>query len=160
MNSNSRKTNQNRRLKSAKILVVEDNADHWVIIRNAMQQCFREVEPVWVSNPTDALAYLDECSDTGIGLPQLVLLDLYLPERESGWQVLQEVKNRPGPVGRLPIVLFSYSTQLEDVMESYRRGVNSYVVKPADYNEWLMYFQTLKDYWWEAVSLPAASLFY
>ena len=160
MNFNSRKTVQNRRSRNGKILVIEDNADHWVFIQNAMQQCFREVEPVWVNNGAEALTYLEECSDTGGALPQLLLLDLYVPNREDGWNILQEVKNRPGPIGRLPVVLFSSSADFDDVMESYRRGVNSYVVKPVSFDEWLNYFKTLKDYWWEAVSLPATNCFY
>lgn len=148
------------RLKNARILIVEDNADHMVLIKSALQKCFTNVEAVMATDEKSALNYLDECIQTGLRLPQFILLDLYLPEREDGWHLLQMIKDRNPEIGQIPVVVFSNSGYQEDITESYDRGVTSYVVKPIDFNEWVEYFQTLKDYWWETVTLPTAHSIY
>src|SRR3982750_2503545 len=74
------------------ILVVEDNADQWFIIRWALEQRFPEVEAVWMAEPEQAVQYLESCSSDTRELPKLILLDLYLPHRENGWSLLRAVK--------------------------------------------------------------------
>ncbi|SFF29578.1 response regulator [Spirosoma endophyticum] len=51
-----------RKADQAPILVIEDNANHWLIIRAALQQGFPEVTPVWASHATQALTYLQTAS--------------------------------------------------------------------------------------------------
>ncbi|GAB3332078.1 response regulator [Larkinella ripae] len=153
MNFSKSKTSPNR-LKNARILLIEDNSDHLLLIKNAIQQSFTGVETVTATSEQEAIHYLDECIQTGLRLPQFILLDLYLPERENGWQVLKMIKSKNSEIGQIPVVVFSSSEFPEDITESYDRGVTSYVVKPTDFNEWVGYFQTLKDYWWETVTLP------
>ncbi|MFD1141356.1 response regulator [Larkinella insperata] len=143
-----------KRLKNARILIIEDNADHMVLIKSAIQKCFTDVEAVTATDEQTAIHYLNECVQTGLRLPQFILLDLYLPERENGWQVLKSIKSLNPEIGQIPVVVFSNSAYHEDITESYDRGVTSYVVKPTDFTEWVEYFQTLKDYWWETVTLP------
>ncbi|GAB3892662.1 response regulator [Larkinella knui] len=147
------KTNTNR-LRNARILIVEDNSDHLVLITKAIQQSFTGVESVMVTDEHAAINYLRECVQTGVRLPQLILLDLYLPERQNGWNLLKMIKSHTPEISQIPVVIFSNSDHHEDITESYDLGVTSYVVKPINYDEWVDYFQTLKDYWWETVSLP------
>jgi CheY-like chemotaxis protein len=71
--------------RKAKIMVIEDQADQWVIIENAIRQSFQAVEAVWIPNATHALSYLKEGLLMGDRLPDLILLDLYLPEPTQGW---------------------------------------------------------------------------
>lgn len=144
------------RIKNARILVVEDNQDHLLLIKNAIQRSFTNVESVLLTSEKECINYLDECIQTGLRLPQFILLDLYLPKRENGWNLLAQIKERKSEIGQIPTVIFSHSEYQEDIMESYDRGVTSYVVKPTDFNEWLAYFETLKEYWWETVSFPAS----
>ncbi|RCR70494.1 response regulator [Larkinella punicea] len=153
MNDSRNKKSPNR-LRKARILVIEDSADHLLLIKNALQQSFTDVEAVIMTDEHTAIHYLEECMQTGLRLPQLILLDLYLPERENGWAFLTKVKNLNPEVGQIPVVVFSNSCNSEDIAESYDRGVASYVVKPMNFTEWTDYFQTLKEYWWETVLLP------
>ncbi|WP_421826222.1 response regulator [Larkinella sp.] len=153
MNDSKNITGPNR-LRKARILVIEDSADHLLLVKSALQQSFADVEIVIMTDEHTAISYLDECEQTGLRLPQLILLDLYLPARENGWAFLTKVKELSPEVNQIPIVVFSNSSDSNDIAESYDRGVASYVVKPMNFTEWTDYFLTLKEYWWETVSLP------
>lgn len=135
------------------ILVIEDNRDQQVLIRYALQQAMPGIESVSVFDANEAIAYLDECVSQHRELPRLVLLDLYLPEAEDGWQLLQRLKAYPSRRS-MPVVVLSVSSAEDDVHRSYQLGANSYIAKPLDFEQWLTYFQTLRQYWWETVTLP------
>lgn len=142
-----------------KILVVEDNPDHWHIIRKAMQSSFTEVEPVLTTSVEATIGYLTTCYNQTIAPPRLILMDLYLPDRTDGLQLLTQIKSLDSPFDKLPIIVLSYSDNTEDIAESYRMGCNSYLVKPTQYQEWENYFGAMKDYWWETVTLPNISFY-
>ncbi|GAB4024918.1 response regulator [Spirosoma koreense] len=139
----------------ARLLVVEDNADQWFIIRWALQQRFPEVEPIWYPDTTQALIYLERCAEQQEQLPKLILLDLYLPDRETGWRFLQIVKTHH-LYREIPVVVLSSSADKDDISESYMLRGNSYIVKPSGYEKWLDCFAAFRYYWWEAATLPMA----
>ncbi len=143
----------NPRVSPARILVVEDNRDQQVLIRYALQQSIADVQPICVESAEEAIAYLDACVAKQLDLPKLVLLDLYLPDAEQGWELLRQLKAYPARQG-LPVVVLSVSNAEEDVQRSYDLGANSYITKPLEYEQWLSYFQTMRQYWWETVTLP------
>ena len=74
--------------------------------------------------------------------PDLVLLDLMLPGKD-GIDVCKEIRAESG----VPIVMLTSSKEPRDMDESYRRGVNSYVVKPVDYREFHEAVRVLGAYW-------------
>lgn len=140
--------------KRARILVVEDNDDYWVLIQRAMLQVLPEVVPVRAANHDEAHELLVDWSRDEWEMPKLILLDLYLPERTDGWQVLADIRNLASPCNQVPVVMLSSSNVQADITEAYQRGSSSYLVKPAAYSEWLDYFKQLRTYWWETVTLP------
>ncbi len=144
------KANFNR----AKVLVIEDNVDHWTLMKNAMQQCLPEVTPVRVDTPDQALALLSDWRTQEWEIPKLILQDLYLPDRTDGWFLLEQIKAMPSPCNQIPVVVLSSSDNRTDIEEAYRRGSASYLVKPTNFAQWLAYFQELRVYWWETVTLP------
>jgi CheY-like chemotaxis protein len=143
----------NRRVSPIRILVVEDNPDQQVLIRYALQQSIAEVQPICVDRADEAISYLDACVAKQLDLPNLVLLDLYLPDAEQGWELLRQLKEYPAQQ-RLPVVVLSMSNAEEDVQRSYDLGANSYIAKPLDYEQWLTYFHAMRQYWWETATLP------
>ncbi|RYF74405.1 MAG: response regulator, partial [Cytophagaceae bacterium] len=144
--------------KRARILVVEDNDDYWVLIQRAMLQMMPEVIPVRASSRDQAHDLLSEWSRDEWNMPKLVLLDLYLPERNQGWQVLSDIRGLTAPFNQVPVVMLSSSSVQADISEAYRRGSSSYLIKPTVFTEWLDYFKQLRTYWWETVTLPPMRL--
>ena len=140
--------------KRAKVLVIEDSDDHWLLIERAMQECLLEVTPVRAASPQQALAFLHEWQHQEWEIPKLVIQDLYLPDRAAGWQLLRQIKQMPAPFCQVPVIMLSSSNDCNDIMEAYSLGAASYLVKPTTFAGWLTYFQELRIYWWETVSLP------
>ncbi|WP_247236731.1 response regulator [Telluribacter sp. SYSU D00476] len=140
------------------ILIVEDNRDHWFIIESALKDRLPDVEPVLAINGEEARTYLQNCLDSRANLPKIILLDLYLPTREQGWQLLRELKKEGSPFVQVPVVILSFSKDTNDIAEVYNYGATAYLVKPTDYNSWLKYFETLRQYWWDTVTLPGDRL--
>ncbi|MFO1533227.1 MAG: response regulator [Thermoplasmatota archaeon] len=79
------------------------------------------------------------------GKPRLVLLDLKLP-KVSGIDVLRALKGDPRTKA-IPVVVLTSSTVDRDMTESYQVGVNSYLRKPIDFNEFVEAAKTLGLYW-------------
>lgn len=140
--------------KNAKLLIIEDNADHGKIMLDSVSRCLPEVKPILVTTEEDTLSYLDRCNTEEWELPKLILLDLYLPNRQNGWRLLEQIKSLPAAMGKIPVVLLSQSTSKSDIREAYQRGCSSYMVKPRLSTDWLVQFQSLRSYWWETVTLP------
>lgn len=146
-------TSSSHKSRKATILVVEDNADQWFIIQWALLQRFPEVEAIWMQEPAQAVMYLEACTTDVRELPKLILLDLYLPQRQVGWQLLEAIKAHY-IFREIPVVILSQSSDPDDISESYALRSNSYIVKPMGYEKWLDCITSFRQYWWEAVTLP------
>jgi CheY-like chemotaxis protein len=83
--------------------------------------------------------------------PKLILLDLKLP-KINGLQVLKEIKS--DPVTRaIPVAVLTSSREERDMVDSYRLGVNSYIQKPVDFEEFRKTITSL-GYYWVVVNQP------
>ncbi|WP_164851333.1 response regulator [Larkinella soli] len=128
------------------MLVIEDNPEQWWLIQKALESCLPGVEPVWFSNQHTTKAYLEECAVRG-RYPHLILLDLYLPDREVGLAMLQRIRQGSSALRKVPILVLSHSNRMEDITEAYTLGANAYMVKPLNEQEWSAHFQTVTEYW-------------
>jgi two-component system response regulator len=77
--------------------------------------------------------------------PKVILLDLKLP-KVSGLEVLKAIKDDPR-TRPVPVVVMTSSREQRDLVEGYRLGVNSYIQKPIDFNEFQATIQQLGYYW-------------
>jgi CheY-like chemotaxis protein len=153
-NLSSRDSSVRRAGKESTLLIIDDNPDQGFLIEHAARQSMPTVKPVVVASELEALAYLNECSTDLSKLPTLILLDLYLPDRQTGWRVFEQIRQLSPTLGNIPVVLLSHSTSRTDINEAYDRGCSSYLSKPETADEWLAYFQAVRTYWWETVTLP------
>ena len=77
--------------------------------------------------------------------PKIILLDLKLP-KVSGLEVLRQIKTDPR-TQMIPIVVMTSSAQDSDIIESYQLGVNSYIVKPVDFEQFNKAVEQIGLYW-------------
>lgn len=137
------------------ILLVEDSrADAEMTLRTLKKKGIaNNVE--WVRDGVEALEYLfreGQYADRGNGHPKMVLLDLKMP-RMDGLQVLERMKADPR-TRTIPVVMMTSSREEGDLVESYQRGVNSFVVKPVDFAEFAETVAQVGMYWMIANEAP------
>lgn len=87
--------------------------------------------------------------------PKMVLLDLKLP-KVDGLEVLRRIKSDPA-TRRIPVVVMTSSREERDIVESYDLGVNSYIVKPVDFDQFMGAVADLGLYWLVLNQLPGAA---
>ncbi|NEU68017.1 response regulator [Spirosoma agri] len=146
-----------RRLTNFRLLVVDDQEDQATLTQGAFLQIIPTAQVVRVTNGDEAIRFLASCTDQEWDFPQLILLDLYMPHREEGWQILNAIRALPAPLNQVPVIIFSSSTHEDDIQMAYQLGCTSYMVKPMTYEEWLDYFKALKTYWLDTATLPRMS---
>jgi CheY-like chemotaxis protein len=77
--------------------------------------------------------------------PAVILMDLKMP-RMDGIQVLHEIKNDPF-LKIIPVVMLTSSREERDLVQSYKLGVNAFVVKPVDFNQFIDAVKQLGAFW-------------
>ena len=108
---------------------------------------------VAVPDGEQALAFLrKEGAHHDARRPDLILLDLNLP-RKNGLEVLEEIKGDP-ELRRTPVLMLTTSSSARDVSACYDRGVNCYVVKPLDLDDFTGLVQEINRFWLEVARLP------
>ncbi|MEA3187018.1 MAG: hypothetical protein QOD99_848 [Chthoniobacter sp.] len=80
-----------------------------------------------------------------IQIPKVILLDLKLP-KIGGLEVLRRIKGDPR-TRTIPIVVLTSSQEEKDLVESYQLGVNSYIVKPVDFDQFSDCLKQIGIYW-------------
>lgn len=131
------------------ILLIEDNANDVELTRHAFRQHHLTNSMQVVRDGAEALEFIFgtgryEGRDIWVQ-PRLVLLDLKLP-LVDGLEVLRRVKG-DWRTQRIPVVMLTSSAEERDVVESYDLGVNSYIVKPVDFEQFAEAVRTLGLYW-------------
>lgn len=130
------------------ILLVEDSAHDAEMTLRSLKRRGIANDIVWVKDGVEALDYLfceGEFADRAGGLPKLVLLDLKMP-RLDGLQVLKRLKADPRTM-KIPVVMLTSSHEEGDLLESYALGVNSYIVKPVDFENFAETVSQVGMYW-------------
>lgn len=128
------------------ILLVEDDPNRVVLTCHALEQSGFTNPVVVAKDGVEALELLfdDEEGEPGV-LPGLILLDLKLP-RMDGLQVLDRVR-ADERTRSLPVVVLTSSNEDSDRQACYRRGANSYITKPVDYDEFIEAIEQIGRYW-------------
>ena len=136
-------------LKDSGILLVEDDSNDVLFIQRAFRRSKLENSMQVVRDGDEAVAYLSgdgKYADRNLyPLPGMILLDLKLPRR-SGLEVLEWIRNQP-VIKRIPVVILTSSKENADVNTAYDIGVNSYLLKPVNYNALNKMIDTLNAFW-------------
>jgi two-component system response regulator len=136
-------------LAAVEILLVEDNPNDAEMTQRALNKHNLGNRVHWVQDGQEALDYL-LCAGPYSGRdanrqPKLVLLDIKMP-KVDGIEVLRRMKSDPA-TRDIPVVVMTSSNEEQDVVESYRLGVNSYIVKPIQFAAFLDTVAKIGLYW-------------
>jgi CheY-like chemotaxis protein len=126
------------------ILLVEDNpVDIDLTLRAFARR--KLANPVLVARDgEEALEWIPRW-EAGETKPAVILLDLNMP-RVDGLTVLQTLKNHP-EFCKIPVVILTTSKEDRDIDKAYELGVNSYIVKPVDFDNFMEVAQQIELYW-------------
>lgn len=131
------------------ILLVEDNPDDLALTLRALAKANLSNQIHVARDGAEAMEFIfceglhanRRIEDT----PKVILLDLKLP-KVDGLEVLQRVKSDER-TRHIPTVVLTSSREQRDVVESYRLGVNSYIVKPVNFESFASAVRDLGMYW-------------
>ena len=136
-------------MKDKSILLIEDNPSDVELTQRALEKGHILNKLVVASDGQEALDYLFGTGtyagrDTS-HIPTLTLLDLKLP-KVSGLDVLRRIRT-DGITRRMPVVILTSSREEQDMAASYDLGVNSYIRKPVDFEQFVESVAQLGLYW-------------
>jgi two-component system, response regulator len=136
-------------MSDVEILLIEDNPEDAELTMRSLRKQNLANRLVWVKNGALGLDFLFArgvyAERNIVDTPRLVLLDLNLP-KVGGLEVLQQLKADPR-TKKIPVVVLSSSTQDKDILSTYDLGVNSYVSKPVQFEEFAAVVTQLGLYW-------------
>jgi len=131
---------------AGRILLVEDNADDAELTRLALERHQLGNRVVHLTDGALAIDYLFGPAGAANALDvRFIILDLKLP-KVDGIQVLERLKG-DARTRAIPVVILSSSNQERDISRSYECGVNSYVVKPVQLDEYMDKVSAVGRYW-------------
>ena len=131
------------------ILLVEDNPDDVTLTLRALKKNNLLNEVIVARDGVEALDYLfcegNYANRAPEHLPELILLDLKLP-KVDGLEVLKRIRAN-GRTKLLPVVILTSSNEQSDIISGYELGVNSYIRKPVDFEQFIEAVRQLGLYW-------------
>jgi two-component system response regulator len=140
---------------TAEVLLIEDSPDDAAFFKHTFEKTGLSARLRVVEDGAEALEFI---SGTGrytgrsAERPKIIVLDLKLP-KVDGLEVLRSLKSNLR-TWNIPIVVFSSSREERDLIASYKLGVNSYVVKPMDFDRFSESVCQLCQYWLGLNQIP------
>jgi two-component system, response regulator len=134
------------------ILIAEDDDDDFLLTQKAFQTCGFAGAIRRVKNGEELMRHLLAGAAARGAERVLILLDLNMP-RKDGRECLKEIKSDP-QLRNIPVVVLSTSTAEADIVNAYALGANSFMRKPASFEQFAAAIASLKNYWSEVVEWP------
>ena len=135
-------------LAEVEILLAEDDPGDAEMTLRALRRNNLANKVYWVKDGAEALDYIagsGSYAGRNPVLPRLVMLDLKMP-KVDGIEVLRALKSNPA-TRTIPVVIMTSSNEEKDVMATYQLGVNSYIVKPVQFEAFLETVAKIGLYW-------------
>ncbi|CAN5380172.1 N/A [soil metagenome] len=142
--------------KQVVLLIIEDNDDIWTIISLMLKRQLPTVSFHRVVNAQQSLDYLDKAIRQPQAFPKLILQNLYLPLLKDGLDLLEGIRAKLAAYSaqQIPVLVMSSSDNPDDIRRAYQAGASSFYRKPTDIRQWDTYFERLRQFWMESVTLP------
>lgn len=135
-------------MKPKRILLVDDSPRDVEMALDALEQYNLGNEVVTLRDGAEALDYLfrrGEFAGRDHAVPAVILLDLKMP-KVDGLEVLRQVK-ADDKLKVIPVVMMTSSREDQDIVKSYKLGVNAYIVKPLNFHEFVEAIKVVGAFW-------------
>lgn len=145
-------------MEPVEILLAEDNPTDAELTLRALKKNHVANRVVWVKDGSEALDFIfrrGAYAGRANGNPRLILLDLKMP-KVDGLEVLGKVK-ADNHTKAIPVVIMTSSHEERDLVESYKLGANSYIVKPVDFDQFVDIVSKAGFYWAVMNKVPGAT---
>lgn len=141
------------------ILIADDDHDDQYMIRQAFANIKFNANVQFVSDGVELMDYLNKRGKyqaQSLVAPKVILLDLNMPKKD-GRECLREIKGNPN-LKRIPVIVYSTSSNPDDMSYAYEHGASSYITKPYSYKELIHTMEVIKNYWFSIVKTSKTSL--
>lgn len=130
--------------KMVDILLVEDNDEDAELAIRVLKKNNLPINLLRLQDGEEALDFIYS-EDFNINLLKVILLDIKMP-KVDGLEVLRKIKSDAAKKS-IPVVLLTSSKEERDIVESYKLGVNAYVVKPVEFEEFVKAVSEIGLFW-------------
>lgn len=135
------------------ILLVDDNPDDVMIAKRAFSKCEIRNKVYVTEDGEEAIHFLrKEGKYADVPTSGLIFLDLNMPKM-NGFEVLQTIKNDK-KLKSIPVIVLTSSSRPEDIDRAYKLGANSFIVKPASFEDFMKAVKEIKHYWLSLSKIP------
>jgi two-component system response regulator len=138
-----------KKFNEVEILLVEDNMSDAELITRALRKVNLSNNLVHVKDGAEALDFIfargEYAEREAKKVPKVILLDIKMP-RVDGIEVLRQIKSNDD-TKTIPVVIMTSSKEEQDIVISYKLGVNSFVVKPVEFHDFAKAVSELGLYW-------------
>ena len=145
-------------MNAKRILLVDDNPNDIELAICALEEVGVSDEVAVVNDGDEALAYLRRegtFAKRPEGNPVVTVLDMKMP-KVSGLEVLRQIK-ADEQLRNIPVVMLTSSREQQDLENSYAAGVNAYIVKPVDFEQFLSAVKQIGNFWTQMNEPPPIS---
>ena len=133
------------------MLLIDDNSAETQVITEIFEEN-RNVTVTSFKNSGEALKYLHKEGEyENSKTPSLILLDLNTHKKNQ--EILEEIKT-DDVLKCIPLIILTNFMQDKDILECYDHHVNAYVIKRANFDEFIEDIHIFKDFWWNSAMLP------
>ncbi|MBI2252882.1 MAG: response regulator [Armatimonadetes bacterium] len=140
-------------IKNIEILMIEDNPDDIRLTLESFYEFKIKNNLHIIKNGQDAIDFLYKKGKySSVPSPDLILLDLKLPKK-NGFEVLKEIKSDKN-LQKIPVIIFSTSDTKENICKAYELQANCYIVKPIEFNQFLLTIKLIADFWLSIAKIP------
>ncbi len=137
--------------RTVEILLIEDNPDDAELTIRTLRKNNLANNLLHLQDGEEALHYLFQTGNDRV--PKLILLDLKMP-KVDGIEVLRKLKTDQDK-RIIPVVVLTSSKEERDIIESYRLGVNAYIVKPVEFDKFVKAITEIGMFWLVSNQPPA-----
>lgn len=141
------------------ILIADDDMDDQYMIKQAFSSINLNENVHTVNDGVELLDYLHKrgkYKDVAVLIPKVILLDLNMPKKD-GRECLKEIKSNTR-LNKIPIIIYSTSSNPDDISYAYEHGASSYITKPYSYQELVKIMDIFKQYWFNIVKTSRTNL--